>query len=262
MVFDEESNVTIVLTSCGRFDLLKKTLESLDKFNSYPIKKVIITEDSGNDNIKNHLPEHWKEYTFIIINNPRLGQIKSIDLAYKHVDSEYIFHCEDDWLFYRTGFIEESISVLENNKNIVLVSLRDFDNDIKINYPDHYLGDNYIFEGISCSRLCCTDNIWGGFSFNPGLRRMSDYLLLAPYYNEMSSDIREKELSIGYLSKGMFIAILKESAVKHIGWEQHVLTEREIKEQKKKIKTKIKYSFIGFLVGCIFMAVLFFLFYS
>lgn len=62
----------------------------------------------------------------------------------------------------------------------------------------------------------------------------------------MSSDIRERELSIGYHSRGMFIAILKQSVIKHIGWKQHILTEREIKERKKKARTKITYSFLGF----------------
>lgn len=38
--------VTLVITSCGRFDLLKRTLDSFFEKNTYPIKKIIITEDS------------------------------------------------------------------------------------------------------------------------------------------------------------------------------------------------------------------------
>jgi len=39
-------DVTAVITSCGRFDLLEETLDSFFEFNTYPIKKIIITEDS------------------------------------------------------------------------------------------------------------------------------------------------------------------------------------------------------------------------
>ena len=33
-----ENQVTVVLTSCGRADLLKKTIETFLQFNTYPIK--------------------------------------------------------------------------------------------------------------------------------------------------------------------------------------------------------------------------------
>jgi len=43
----------------------------------------------------------------VLVKNPverfklkNIGQIKSIDKAYSMVDTEYIFHCEDDWEFY------------------------------------------------------------------------------------------------------------------------------------------------------------------
>ena len=39
-------DVSLVVTSCGRFDLLERTLDSFFKYNTYPIKEVIITEDS------------------------------------------------------------------------------------------------------------------------------------------------------------------------------------------------------------------------
>ena len=34
--FSDESDITLVVTSCGRLDLLKRTLESFDHFNTAP----------------------------------------------------------------------------------------------------------------------------------------------------------------------------------------------------------------------------------
>lgn len=68
-----------------------------------------------------------------------LGQIKSIDLAYQEVKTDYIFHCEDDWLFYRSGFIEDSMTILESDQSILTVWLRDIEKDIEKNYPFHYV---------------------------------------------------------------------------------------------------------------------------
>jgi len=42
-----EKSVTLFVTSCGRPHLLKQTLDSFVKYNSYTIEEVIICEDSG-----------------------------------------------------------------------------------------------------------------------------------------------------------------------------------------------------------------------
>jgi len=257
MNFNEQSNVTIVITSCGRFDLLKETIYSLDKFNTYPIKAVIITEDSGKNEVSEVIPEHWLENTKVIVNNPKLGQIKSVDLAYKLVDTEYIFHCEDDWSFYRSGFIEDSIKILKNDSNTLSVYLRDFTDDVSVHYDNHYLKNKKTIDNVEYAKLLCNKGVWGGFSFNPGLRRKSDYEVIGQYDTGKSSDIRERELSAHYLSRGMYVSILTKSAVKHIGWDSHILTENELRHLKKIKKVKVKYSLIGFAVGIIFGLLLF-----
>ncbi|WP_237387059.1 glycosyltransferase family A protein [Xenorhabdus sp. Sc-CR9] len=251
MIFSDKSDVTIVITSCGRFELLENTIQSLDKNNTYPIGKVIITEDSGNKKIVEVIPEHWKPHCEIIINNPKVGQIKSIDLAYSKVETQYIFHCEDDWLFYRDRFIEDSRLLLEKNHDILQVWLRDFEKDIKINYPFHYPSNPQSVCGVDFSILESNDEVWKGFSFNPGLRRKSDYLRIAPYY--VGKDFGEAEAHISklYYDMGMYAVLLKNSATEHIGWDQHIINENDISHNKDKRQKKIKYFSIGFLLGCI-----------
>ena len=87
-------DVSLVVTSCGRFDLLERTLDSFFKYNTYPIKEVIITEDSTEGKKLEKLVSKYKNQNFkLIVNETRIGQIKSIDKAYKEVDTEYVFHC-------------------------------------------------------------------------------------------------------------------------------------------------------------------------
>lgn len=64
---DMDNNVTFVLTICGRNDLLEKTLDSFFKYNSYPIKRFLIIEDSGN----NEVFEECKK-----LNSKKYGKIK------------------------------------------------------------------------------------------------------------------------------------------------------------------------------------------
>uniref|UniRef100_A0A6C0AQL4 Glycosyltransferase 2-like domain-containing protein n=1 Tax=viral metagenome TaxID=1070528 RepID=A0A6C0AQL4_9ZZZZ len=72
-----DKEITLFITSCGRPGLLKRTLESFVKYNTYPIKEAILCEDSGIPNIvdfvKNILP-----YPIIFCYNlERIGQMKT-----------------------------------------------------------------------------------------------------------------------------------------------------------------------------------------
>ena len=250
MFFSEESDVTVVITSCGRMDLLKETLDSFFKFNTYPIKEIIITEDSGDQNIHNIIPEKYKSNFNLIINKNNIGQIRSIDKAYSKVKSKYIFHCEEDWLFYRKGFIEDSKSVLEADSNIYQVWLRSFYHDVKRDYPFHSLGEEIPTHGPVAHKLLSSREKWQGFSFNPGLRRKSDYLKITGGYSSFLSDKKqainvESELSRHIKENNCYAAILENDAVAHIGYDNHL--DNPV-EKKNKIKKKLAIAFSVFVV--------------
>ena len=220
--------ITIVITSCNRHLLLEKTLESFFIYNTYPIKHIIIVDDSGvNGCIDSCIKKIPTEIpTKLIYNETNIGQIKSIDKAYSYVETEYIFHCEDDWEFYESGFIEKSIDILESNSNIFTVWLRSYKNNRVVNnghpvIPKIY-DDKYRLMGVFKERT----NIWSGFTFNPGLRRLKDYNLLMPY----SQYIGTKECNVGGVEQALSsiyfrnnflcaITLNDNGFVKHIGWD-------------------------------------------
>ena len=130
----EQKDITFALTSCGRMDLLQKTVDSFIKYNDYPIKEWFIIEDSCDPNIWEELKElnktKWDSRFKLILNKENLGMFGSIDKLYKSVCTNYIFHCEDDWEFYRSGFMEDSIKVLETQPKVLQVWIRPKSDDI------------------------------------------------------------------------------------------------------------------------------------
>ena len=108
-----DREISFVLTSCGRFDLLRRTLASFLEHNDTKIAKYIIVEDSGDDSVRDVLAEFRDVEFDLIVNQPKRGQLWSIDLAYERVHTPYIFHCEDDWLFTKSGFMEPSLTLLK-----------------------------------------------------------------------------------------------------------------------------------------------------
>ena len=211
-----KKEVTLVITSAGRFDLLKETLDSFFENNTYPIKKIIITEDSTEGKKLEKLISNYKNQDFkLIINSTRLGQLKSIDKAYKEVDTEYIFHCEDDWKFFKKGFIEKSMALLEDDSSILIVGMRakeDYNNDYFFSEKDDYVSKSgerfYKVKGEI-------------FTYNPGLRRKKDMDLFG-LHEKLENQRYEEVLSDFYKEKGFCTVFFKEPCVKHIGDKRHV----------------------------------------
>lgn len=220
-------SVTVVLTSCNRPNELSVTLNTFFKFNTYTLSKFIIIDDSGKPNCIDeciqYIPEHVERK--IIYNDTNIGQINAIDKAYSFVETEYIFHCEDDWEFTHSGFIEKSLDILLHNDKIFTVWLREYKNGrvVRNGHPvkTEIVDDNYRTMLSFKERT----NIWNGFTFNPGLRRLCDYKIVAPYSQYINSPECncggvEQALSSIYYKKGYICAItLKEDGyVNHIGW--------------------------------------------
>ena len=125
-----ESQITICLTSCGRWDLLERTIKSLVQYWDGPKpEKLLIYEDQDlTDQYKRILHNLVTtclngEWEFEIYSG-KVGQIAAITILYSKVTTPYIFHEEDDWETFKTGFVQRSLSILEEKPNIMQVWLR------------------------------------------------------------------------------------------------------------------------------------------
>ena len=198
------------MTACNRPSLLEKTFDSFLEMNTYPIEKYIINEDSGIPNVNDHLIKKYSHLNIEwIFNTKPLGQIASIDNMYSKITTEYIFHCEEDWLFSDKSFIEKSLKIMETNPKILLVWLR-AQNDTN-GMPVEKFSEEY-------DMLRGRNRKWYGFTFNPALRRLSDYKLIGSYMSVGHED----KISIQYNTLGFRAAILKSKHVEHIGYGYHV----------------------------------------
>jgi GT2 family glycosyltransferase len=119
--------ITAIFTSCGRFDLLEKTMSSFFKYADMPIERIIVIDNSTlpqTEEAMKQIAVNLKTPFDLIANEENIGQVLSIDTAYSFVDTEYIFHCEDDWEFFDENFLSLSKGLLEERSDIVNVNLR------------------------------------------------------------------------------------------------------------------------------------------
>jgi hypothetical protein len=225
----EDRRVTVVVTSCRRHDLLGRTLASFFERNAFPIQKVIVIED-GAEPFSPDLKARFSDQPMEWLNTiERVGQIRAVDIAYRRVETPYLFHMEDDWEFVRPGFIEASMPILEAEPLCLQVWIRGAPG------PDsHQLepGD-HVTSGQTWRKVAKGHALlWHGFSFNPGLKRLRDYRLVgSSYAANVESGLgnggqAEAQLSELYESVGFFAATLwmdnGESFIRHRGRDRHV----------------------------------------
>lgn len=219
------SQVTGIMTSCIRPDLLERTLDSFYKENTYSLKHLYIIDDSGVTDCNDHVIENkpYRDNIILLYHKKRRGQIEAIDNAYSYVDTPYIFHMEEDWQFLRGGFIEKSMALLEDDYRILMCWL--LGTEKRHHHP--YRPEVHETAGVKYRHLICPWNNWNGFTFNPTLRRLSDYQRFAPFAQHTKfhpGKASESEKAIDGLYKKDYYSVILEGApyIKHIGGGRHI----------------------------------------
>lgn len=194
--------VTVCVTSCGRVDLLARTIGSFARFN--PGGRYLLSEDSAQPETVESIRGAYPDMR--VMHGPaRLGLMRSIDRVYSEVRTPYIFHLEDDWLFEGPVDWEGAIALLSQRDDIANVSLRAFD-EIK---PKYRVRSSPAVEGTRRFQIMKPNAHaeFFGWSPNPGLIRTSLYRQYAPFArmnpDQMSALIKREGRVMAYLLPGV-----------------------------------------------------------
>jgi len=212
-VIDKSSPVTLVITSCDRTELLSNLLQSIFTYNKYKFNDIIISEASGKDNVLTSLRNSYPFLTYLI--SERLSQVVNIDIAYDYIlksntknnTVKYILHFEEDWIILRGGFIEKSITLLDINKNISVVSLHAPKADDWFRQLDPCCN----FSLIGGYMKLDSDLGWGYFTWGAGLRRLQDYINIGSNYKQYNhtwktnAQLQQEAKSLGIYVKKNYI---------------------------------------------------------
>jgi GT2 family glycosyltransferase len=215
-----------ILTSYNRFDLLRETLTSLLAF--YPDLELYVYDDYGYDRMplknKQELAYLMRDFPTVKFEagRHRIGQIAALDHLMQHITDEYYFTCEDDWRFVRGGFIEDSLLAYKCRGYLINCCIRGV-YDIN-NHPveeQHFYSNLKTGKTISYWPLS-KNYTWRGFSFNPSVRRLSDYQKIGSYGAIATFDPKqpwqaEKDIGEWYYQQGYHAVVLENRYVEHLG---------------------------------------------
>lgn len=220
------TNISMCITSCGRPDLLKTSLESFYAVVDQEPQEVLIYEDSEAPKPEFLSDDIWRTRNVRWISGKaRMGQCFAIARLIQEAKHDYVFWSEEDWLWQKqiNPFMRESKAILDRFPWIVQVSLRGpsgwhplIEREVNgcVGFVDQYDAPRFLIAEPYWR------GEWGGWSWNPGLRRRSTLVAILP---QVLASVgvkglkHEGDLSKALLDQGYRIADLGRAVVTHIG---------------------------------------------
>mmetsp|Transcript_13027 Transcript_13027/g.21087 ORF Transcript_13027/g.21087 Transcript_13027/m.21087 type:complete len:363 (-) Transcript_13027:160-1248(-) len=244
--FSASSNVTVTLSSCSREPLLRRTLETFFKYNSFPIRNFIVVNDCKNNTFMQVMKKQYGEcvefHESDVPNNVARERRIMHNVAKLHqlVNTTYLFHLEDDWEFYAPGFIEKTVTLLDTQPNLVVALVIDYTKtSVKQNKTFGWKTVNGIKYGVF-NRPAGPGGMFGAYSFNPGLRRTADVQKYSIDFVKLGYEGRLSK----YLGKtfGLQMSFLEKGYTVHTGGNWHITDKRRKRKTKlrKKLRSKRK----------------------
>ena len=239
--------VTFTITSCKRFDLFEKSVNSFINCcqDLHKIDTWLCVDDNSSIDDRQKMKDKYPFFTFYFKTPEEKGHSRSMNIIRDNVKTEYIFHMEDDWqFFHKRDYISDCISVLGQSSNIGQCLINK--NYSEVSKDIHLLGGifnmtkngirYYIHEfthdnegrqkfnikhghGLTC-------NYWPHFSLRPSLLKKEIFNSIGPY-NENINHF-ELDYSNRYVKNGFLSAFLDDTYSIHIG---RLTSERNNKDK-------------------------------
>ena len=179
------SSITFTVTTCKRWDLFKQTMDNLlIKCKDIEIvDKWLCVDDNSTEEDREKMRERYPFFTFIMKNENDKGHAKSMNKIWEIVDTDYIFHFEDDWFCYDSFELAPLLDYVKNSGVGHLILRK-----ICSNLPDKSIAEiknNKIFEYVYNSN----------HPQKPELNKIYDSLF--NNYNKLMAVCKEEKISSG-----------------------------------------------------------------
>jgi hypothetical protein len=227
-----QTDITLCITMGRRPELLRQTLESLNRWCTFD--KVIAINDFRDEATNKAFLEVFPGGELISLSE-QLGHHRAIDYMYAKVETPYIFHCEDDWEFDAPFDLEAMKNLMAQNPAISQVCFRKI-SDFSPDDVDHAKIVEVVAEGMSYLRLDQVHKQWHGYTFNP-------HLVSRKLWSEIGgfgAFKKERHISRVLRAQGRYVAYLNPGICSHLGEDQsvslHVTKPTGLRKLRKQIK--------------------------
>ncbi len=239
----DKNHVIFTVTTCKRFDLFEKTINSLINCTKDIdlIDEWLCVDDNSSEEDRALMKEKYPFFTYIFKTPEEKGHAKSMNIIRDYVIKsgyKYTLHMEDDWqAVFEMDYIKPCIQIIENNnegiKQVVqnrqyVQLIRPRDIDIKGGFQ-RYLNNGYRYilhefypkgseeESQFWKRINggYSASYWPHYSLNPSVMDSEIYKCLGPY----NENVRHFEMDYAsrFTNAGFRTAFFDNITRLHIG---------------------------------------------
>lgn len=229
------SLVTMSITTCKRFDLFEKTINSfINCCDVEIIDEWICVDDNSSEEDRDKMKELYPFFTFIFKTKDQKGHANSMNIIRNNIKTPYLLHMEDDFKFFsKREYIKNALEVLGHNNKIGQClfnkNYTETENDIIVKGGEFFQTNGgfryYVHEFANTAEKLLlwsqkhgnsqSSNYWPHFSFRPSLLRTEIYKEIGEF--NINADHFEMEYANRYVNKGYVSAFFEGIYCIHIG---------------------------------------------
>jgi hypothetical protein len=113
----KQHELSVILTSAGRGDLLERTVTSLRENLQFDGRvRWMVIDDLPHEATRRYI--HSQPFDVVIYNDRNVGLGRSLTRIYSVLETRWFFHCEDDWDFLRPFDVEKMQTLMEREADL------------------------------------------------------------------------------------------------------------------------------------------------
>lgn len=201
-------DVTLTMTIGGRPRLLRQSLKTI--VDNYEFPHVVAINDF-NDRLCDEVFLEFFPNGVLISDGVKRGHHGAMSELYKNIQTKFVLHTEDDWVFDGGIDFNKIKNLLNENKKITEFCFRDVYSFLGVSEIDRITLTH--LSGVSFFDLSNVHEEWYSYTFNPHLIKLENIELIGDY----RSYKKERHISRFFKKKGMFVAYANPGVCKHIG---------------------------------------------
>ena len=220
------NDVTLCLTMGGRPDLLKDSLLTIA--DKYKFNKVIAINDFLDARCDVVFKEIFPD-GLLISDGIKRGHHAAINKLYEEVETEFIFHTEDDWIFTKEIRFDEIKDLLRARPDIISYCFREVTSFLKEDELENIKKENY--KNLEINNLSMVHAEWYSYTFNPHIILRETVKIIGDF----SKYKKERHVSRSLKAAKKFVAYANPGICEHIG-EQVSMANPNANKKKSRLR--------------------------
>ena len=250
---NKKDGITLTITTCKRYDLFDKTINSFINCceDILMIDRFIGIDDNSSQEDRDKMKDKYPFIEWIFKGVEDKGHYKSMNMIIDMIDSEYLLHLEDDWLFYeKMDYITKALHILNQEKIISLTEIPENQNINNKQIKQVIFNRNYIEveeNNVKGGYLCETSDgfryiiheyyntttdkenhdkavakingpnctYWAHYSFRPSIIKTDIFKTIGKYSSTVT--FFEREYADRYCENGFISCFFDKIICRHIG---------------------------------------------